>query len=168
MSDVRFALLTTAILVLSYTVALTVVSLERVLAYVGSTGSTSISFILPGLFYYKISDPDSIHHQRLAKADDDATSPLASDDEDEDEDGSLEEPNALPSGANARNPPHSALPRKTASISKRFWRYWRKWRWDMEHVNHAYLRKAALGLAIYGMIVMVTCLVLNAFVSVAH
>lgn len=50
---------------------MSVSSLEKVLAYVGSTGSTSISFILPGLFYYKISAPDSFHHQRLAKEDDD-------------------------------------------------------------------------------------------------
>ena len=48
---------------------MTVSSLDKVLAYVGSTGSTSISFILPGLFYYKISAPESIHHQRLAKED---------------------------------------------------------------------------------------------------
>jgi amino acid permease len=50
---------------------MTISSLDKVLAYVGSTGSTSISFILPGLFYYKISAPDSAHHQRLAKEDDD-------------------------------------------------------------------------------------------------
>jgi len=56
---------------LSYFTAVTVSSLDKVLAYVGSTGSTSISFILPGLFYYKISSPDSIHHQRLTKEDDD-------------------------------------------------------------------------------------------------
>ncbi|KZF23040.1 amino acid transporter [Xylona heveae TC161] len=71
MSDLRFAILTTVIIVLSYVVAMTVSSLEAVLAYVGSTGSTSISFILPGLFYYKISSPDSPHHQRLVKEDDD-------------------------------------------------------------------------------------------------
>jgi amino acid permease len=53
---------------------MTVSSLDKVLAYVGSTGSTSISFILPGLFYYKISAPDSPHHQRLAKEDDDTES----------------------------------------------------------------------------------------------
>lgn len=53
---------------------MTVSSLDKVLAYVGSTGSTSISFILPGLFYYKISSPDSIHHQRLAKGEDEAES----------------------------------------------------------------------------------------------
>ena len=78
MSDLRFAMITSVVLVLSFVVAMSVSSLERVLAYVGSTGSTSISFILPGLFYYKISAPDSIYHQRLAKEDDDE-----SDDEEE-------------------------------------------------------------------------------------
>lgn len=71
MSEMRFAMITTVIIVLSYIAAMTVSSLEKVLAYVGSTGSTSISFILPGLFYYKISSPDSLHHQRLMKEDDD-------------------------------------------------------------------------------------------------
>lgn len=70
-SDFRFALITTVIIIASYIVAITVNSLDKVLAYVGSTGSTSISFILPGLFYYKISDPESVHHQRLAKENDD-------------------------------------------------------------------------------------------------
>jgi amino acid permease len=69
--ETRFAAITTAIIILSYIVAMSVSSLDKVLAYVGSTGSTSISFILPGLFYYKISAPDSIHHQRLTKEDDD-------------------------------------------------------------------------------------------------
>jgi amino acid permease len=73
-SDTRFAIITTVILVLSYFTAVTVSSLDKVLAYVGSTGSTSISFILPGLFYYKISSPDSIHHQRLAKEEDEGDS----------------------------------------------------------------------------------------------
>jgi amino acid permease len=72
--ELRFAIITTIIIVLGYTAAMTVSSLDKVLAYVGSTGSTSISFILPGLFYYKISDPESIHHQRLAKEDDDESS----------------------------------------------------------------------------------------------
>ncbi|TGO44221.1 hypothetical protein BOTNAR_0893g00030 [Botryotinia narcissicola] len=67
--ETRFAIITTIIIALSYFTAVTVSSLDKVLAYVGSTGSTSISFILPGLFYYKISSPDSIHHQRLAKDD---------------------------------------------------------------------------------------------------
>lgn len=71
MSELRFAVLTTLIIILSYIVAMTVSSLDKVLAYVGSTGSTAISFILPGLFYYKISAPDSPHHQRLLKDEDD-------------------------------------------------------------------------------------------------
>jgi len=57
MSDLRFAIITTILIVLTYTTAMLVDSLERVLAYVGSTGSTSISFILPGIFYWKISQP---------------------------------------------------------------------------------------------------------------
>lgn len=72
--ELRFAIITTVIIILSYIAAMTVSSLDKVLAYVGSTGSTSISFILPGLFYYKISAPDSPHHQRLTKEDDEADS----------------------------------------------------------------------------------------------
>ena len=71
MSDTRFAIITTTILILSYIVAMSVSSLAAVLAYVGSTGSTTISFILPGALYYKISSPNSLHHQRLLKEDDD-------------------------------------------------------------------------------------------------
>lgn len=70
-TEVRFAFITTVIIILSYTVAMMVSSFDKVLAYVGSTGSTSISFILPGLFYYKISSPESAHHQRLLKEDND-------------------------------------------------------------------------------------------------
>lgn len=43
MSDRRFAVITTCILIGTFVVAMLVNSLERVLAYVGSTGSTSIS-----------------------------------------------------------------------------------------------------------------------------
>jgi len=71
MSEMRFATLTTVIIILSYIVAMTVSSLERVLGFVGATGSTGISFILPGLLYYKISDPNGAPHQRLMKEDDD-------------------------------------------------------------------------------------------------
>lgn len=71
MSDLRFAVISTILIILSFITAMTVSSLEKVLAYVGSTGSTTISFILPGLFYYKISDPESAHHQRLVKDEDD-------------------------------------------------------------------------------------------------
>lgn len=71
MSDLKFAIISTGLIILSFITAMTVSSLEKVLAYVGSTGSTTISFILPGLFYYKISDPESPHHQRLVKDEDD-------------------------------------------------------------------------------------------------
>ena len=73
MSDTRFAVLTSLVLVLSYIVAMSVSSLETVLAYVGSTGSTAISFILPGIFYWKISDPDmkNLPHEIDDDGDDD-------------------------------------------------------------------------------------------------
>ncbi|KAI9672623.1 MAG: hypothetical protein M1831_000058 [Alyxoria varia] len=83
LSETRFAVITTGIIILSYIVAMTVSSLEKVLAYVGSTGSTSISFILPGLFFYKISDPDSPYHQRLMKLDDDEEDAANSEDDDQ-------------------------------------------------------------------------------------
>ncbi|KAJ2317402.1 hypothetical protein IWW52_003148 [Coemansia sp. RSA 2704] len=54
MSPAKHILITTALLVLSYAVAMSVTSLDLVLSFVGSTGSTSISFILPGIFYYKM------------------------------------------------------------------------------------------------------------------
>lgn len=47
-------LITSVIITLSLITALKVHSLEVMLAFVGSTGSTSISFILPGLFAYKL------------------------------------------------------------------------------------------------------------------
>ena len=128
MGETRFAAITTAIIVLSYIVAMTVSSLEKVLAYVGSTGSTSISFILPGLFYYKISSPHSPHHQKLMKEDDD-----------EDE-GSYEgEDEGLLGG-------HGL---KSAA--------WRR----------KILRRCSLALAIYGGMVMVTCLITNTMFVVA-
>ena len=129
MGETRFAAITTAIIVLSYVVAMTVSSLEKVLAYVGSTGSTSISFILPGLFYYKISAPDSGHRERLRQG---------YDDEDEGEDSREDE--GLLGGERIRS----------AS--------WRK----------GWLRRCSLALAIYGAVVMITCLVTNTLFVVAH
>ncbi|POR30883.1 Uncharacterized protein TPAR_08890 [Tolypocladium paradoxum] len=153
MSDTRFALLTTVILTLAYITALSVSSLDRVLAFVGSTGSTSISFILPGLFYYKISDPESIHHQRLMKADDDIDDEGTSDVE---EFGGI-----LTRSASGANGTSGATPRTQ-------WRWRRKWRWDLEHLDHGLVRKLSLSLAIYGMVVMAVCLLMNIFFAVAH
>ena len=131
MSDTRFAAITTAIIVLSYIVAMTVSSLEKVLAYVGSTGSTSISFILPGLFYYKISSPDSPQHQRLMKEDDDE---LDEDDEGGEDEGLLGGMRVL-----RRSGP------------------WRR----------KLVRRLSLALAIYGLVVMITCLITNTLFVVA-
>lgn len=141
MGDVRFAAITTVIIVLSYIVAMTVSSLEKVLAYVGSTGSTSISFILPGLFYYKISNPDSPHHQRLMKEDDDEEE---YDSGDEGDGG------------------HSIMSASGLLSSSGFWgRGKRAFRRDL-------LRKLSLALAIYGIVVMIVCLVTNTFLIAAH
>lgn len=127
MSDIRFAILTTILIVLSFITAMTVSSLEMVLAYVGSTGSTTISFILPGIFYYKISDPDSPHHQRLIKDEDD------------------EDVNDDAAGYVMSDDAHKS----------------RDWRRSL-------LRNLSLALAIYGGIVMVTCLAINIFFSASH
>ena len=128
MGETRFAAITTTIIVLSYIVAMTVASLEKVLAYVGSTGSTSISFILPGLFYYKISSPQSPHHRRLMKENDDNWD-VSSDDDNE---------SLLGGGLKGSN-----------------------WRRNL-------LRKLSLALAIYGFVVMVTCLITNTVFLAAH
>ena len=128
MADARFAAITTVLIILSYAVAMTVSSLEAVLAYVGSTGSTSISFILPGLFYYKISSPDSLHHQKLLKEDEDGA------EDSDDDNGQL-----------------IYAIRRTASF------------WPKDT-----LRRLSFALAVYGMIVMVTCLITNTFFIIAH
>ena len=142
LGEVRFAAITTAIIVLSYIVAMTVSSLEAVLAYVGSTGSTSISFILPGLFYYKISSPDSPLHQRLMKEEDDYEAM------DEDEENGNEEGEGLLGGSGLLS--GSAMLKRT-----------RPWRRGL-------LRKSSLALAIYGICVMIVCLVTNTLFVVAH
>lgn len=58
----RFYIITTAIVASAYAVALSVTSLAKVLAFVGLTGSTSISFILPGLFGYMLVRPRDPEH----------------------------------------------------------------------------------------------------------
>jgi amino acid permease len=155
LSETRFAAITTAIIVLSYIVSMTVSSLEAVLAYVGSTGSTSISFILPGLFYYKISSPDSPLHQRLLKEEDDFM--LEQDEEaeprlDGDQDADADADSLLVNSGLLRRMSASGI-----SLLRKTRRFRRK-----------LLRKLSLALAIYGCVVMVTCLVTNTFFIVAH
>ena len=148
MGELRFAVITTVIIILSYIVALSVSSLDVVLAYVGSTGSTAISFILPGLFYYKISDPDSPYHQRLLKNDED----------DEEFEGSSEDSDDATATA-LSDDVHPASPSwRDVWANHRKGRLWRQ----------ADLRKASLALAMYGIVVMVVCLVTNTFFVAAH
>ncbi|OBZ87873.1 Vacuolar amino acid transporter 5 [Choanephora cucurbitarum] len=57
--------MTTVILIASYLVAITVTELDLVLSFVGSTGSTTISFILPGMFYYKLHQNSPWHSTKV-------------------------------------------------------------------------------------------------------
>ncbi|CAR25531.1 hypothetical protein ZYGR_0A00950 [Zygosaccharomyces rouxii] len=56
--DGRFYIITALLLIAMYALALNVNSFATVLAFVGATGSTSISFTLPGLFGYKLIGTD--------------------------------------------------------------------------------------------------------------
>ncbi|AQZ14358.1 AVT7 (YIL088C) [Zygosaccharomyces parabailii] len=58
MPDSRFYIITALLLTSMYGLALNVTSFATVLAVVGATGSTSISFTLPGLFGYKLIGTD--------------------------------------------------------------------------------------------------------------
>ncbi|KAI9820055.1 MAG: hypothetical protein M1826_001045 [Phylliscum demangeonii] len=145
MSDTRFALITTVIIVASYFTAMTVASLERVLAYVGSTGSTSISFILPGLFYYKISDPHSLLHQQLLKEDDD--------------DGG-----GGGGGASGNGEPDVVFDAPAGGFLSSAFRRLSSGRWWRKGL----LRRLSLALACYGIVVMVVCLVTNTVFAAAH
>ncbi|ERF69178.1 hypothetical protein EPUS_01135 [Endocarpon pusillum Z07020] len=148
LSETRFAAITTAIIILSFIVAMTVNSLEAVLAYVGSTGSTSISFILPGLFYYKISSLDSALHQRLLKEEDDYDADI--EDNHSDADAAGEERDGLLSGSGILSSSMVMLRNNTKAFRRKL------------------LRRLSLALAIYGLLVMVVCLITNTFFIVAH
>lgn len=56
--EFKYIAMTTGILIASYIIAITVSQLDVVLSIVGSTGSTAVSFILPGSFYYKLHQND--------------------------------------------------------------------------------------------------------------
>ncbi|KAI6164637.1 transmembrane amino acid transporter protein-domain-containing protein, partial [Pisolithus thermaeus] len=59
--NMKHALLTAAIIICGFAIAYNVDDLQMVLSFVGSTGSTTISFILPGLFFWKVR----IQRQRM-------------------------------------------------------------------------------------------------------
>jgi len=55
-SSIKFIAMTVGILLGTFLVAITMTKLDLVLAFVGSTGSTTISFILPSFFYLKLHE----------------------------------------------------------------------------------------------------------------
>lgn len=55
----KHAVLTIAIVLSGFIIAYFVDNLQMVLSFVGSTGSTTVSFILPGLFFWKLTRNDS-------------------------------------------------------------------------------------------------------------
>ncbi|KAK6458603.1 vacuolar amino acid transporter 7 [Scheffersomyces xylosifermentans] len=57
--DNVFIIITAALLIAGYILAITIKSFALVLAIVGATGSTAISFILPGLFGWKLIGSES-------------------------------------------------------------------------------------------------------------
>ncbi|EER34317.1 conserved hypothetical protein [Candida tropicalis MYA-3404] len=56
---INFVIVTTVLLIVGYILAIALKSFALVLAVVGATGSTAISFILPGLFGYKLIGSES-------------------------------------------------------------------------------------------------------------
>ncbi|KAG8683458.1 hypothetical protein FRC09_016068, partial [Ceratobasidium sp. 395] len=68
MSMTRHIALTMGIVGCGFAIAYFVDDLQLVLSFVGSTGSTTISFILPGLFYFKLFRNDPGHSRVLLGA----------------------------------------------------------------------------------------------------
>ncbi|TCD67972.1 hypothetical protein EIP91_011773 [Steccherinum ochraceum] len=68
MSPLKHTVLTIAIIASGFSIAYFVDDLQMVLSFVGSTGSTTISFILPGLFYWKLTRDDPDANKTLTRA----------------------------------------------------------------------------------------------------
>jgi len=65
-SDFKHRFITTMILVLSFLVSVTVSHLDVVLAFVGSTGSTIVSFIIPGICFWKLHENSPWTFEKIA------------------------------------------------------------------------------------------------------
>lgn len=88
-SSKLFVSITVTLLLASFLIAVQVERLEIVLGFVGSTGSTTISYILPGLFFLKLF-PEVDHQNKLA---------TRRTEEEEDQDNRINlEPNSLNEG----------------------------------------------------------------------
>ncbi|KAJ3126731.1 hypothetical protein HK098_007187 [Nowakowskiella sp. JEL0407] len=57
---IKFVLLSLFLITASYIIAIKVKNLSTVLSIVGATGSTTIGYILPGLFYWRIREDEDI------------------------------------------------------------------------------------------------------------
>ncbi|KAI5123504.1 hypothetical protein M0805_006664 [Coniferiporia weirii] len=68
MSSRKHAVLTAGVIGLGFIIAFFVSDLQLVLSFVGSTGSTTISFILPGLFFWKLTRDDTSVSKTLNRA----------------------------------------------------------------------------------------------------
>jgi len=118
---------------------MTVSSLDRVLAFVGSTGSTAISFILPGIFYHRMTRPGGLlprTPEDSAKDDDDDAASLL-------DDASIHE--------SASSSAHSSD--VDSSVGKR--------RAQRKRVR----RSCAIALVVYGLVIMSVCLTINIVVG---
>lgn len=62
----RYTAITVSFLALSYLIAFSVSDLSLVLAFVGATGSTIVSYILPGGFYYSLHQHEGPVWKRYA------------------------------------------------------------------------------------------------------
>ncbi|VDB94265.1 unnamed protein product [Peniophora sp. CBMAI 1063] len=68
MSVAKHTALTSLIVAGGFTIAYFVDNLEMVLSFVGATGSTTISFILPGLFYWQMHRGDPTASKGMTRA----------------------------------------------------------------------------------------------------
>jgi len=68
MTHFKHTVLTASIVAFGFLIAFFVDDLQLVLSFVGSTGSTTISFILPGLFYWKLTRNDPTVSKFLNRA----------------------------------------------------------------------------------------------------
>lgn len=121
---------------------MTVSSLDRVLAFVGSTGSTAISFILPGIFYHRMTRPGGL----LPRTPEDS----AKDDDDDDTASVLEDDiisiHESSSSSSSSSDADSTVGRRRAR---------RKW----------IRRSCAVALVVYGIVIMSVCLSINIVVG---
>jgi amino acid permease len=131
--------LTALILISSYAVAMTVSSLDRVLAFVGSTGSTAISFILPGIFYHRMTRPGGL----LPRTPEDGFK----DDDSDIEDSTIVAPTEDDDVLSLNDVAHTTEADTKRARRKRL------------------RRSCAVSLVVYGFVIMVVCLSVNVIVG---